>query len=283
MIDELLKDSNSNFDIDAFKKKKKDQKEFAYKTIGEELEKIKTNPELLKEYFDMQSILDAYSPRNILLIHKQDPDATLVKEWKKWKEAKVTFKDKYPKKIIILDPRDPFTTNSGKTIRSYTAKEVIDVSETNYKPIIKNYDKKLVLQALLKEKTIDIKAVDSLESGKLCEWNTDDKVIYIVRNDNLDVVIPALTNELVKINLYENKQDIDNDKAEGITYMICKKYGIDVPFNVENLFNKYKDMDTIDIANDLTTMKDILQEVNTNIRDYIEQKTKNNRSKEQER
>ncbi len=285
MIDDLINNSNSknDFDVEAFKKKKKEQKDYCYQIISESLEEFKTNPDFVKQYLDMQSKLDVYSPRNVMLISKQLPTATQLKEWKKWKEANVSFKEKYPKKILILDPRDPYQTQDGRTIRSFTAKEVIDISETNLRPTTKTYDKKMILQALLHNSTIPFKTVDELESGKICEWNTDDKAIYVARNENLDIVIPAIANELAKINIYENTEEIDNDKAQCVSYMLCKKYGIDAPVDVDKVFNKYKDMDTQDIANHLTSMKDVLQDMNSNIGQYLDEKNKDNRSKEQER
>mgnify|MGYP003613343222 CR=1 FL=1 len=59
----------------------------------------------------------------------------------KWIEDNSSIKSKYPKKIVILDPREPYTTKDGRTIKGYTAKELVDISETNIKPYIKKLKK----------------------------------------------------------------------------------------------------------------------------------------------
>ena len=289
MIDDVISKATSQdgYDKDAYIKKKKEQLEWAYKTVEECVEELKTNPQFFNEYLNVQSRFDMYTPRNALLLTKQLPNAMQLKERKDWQEAKVSFKDKYPKKVIIIEPRDSYINKDGKTVTPYNAKEVIDISETTTKPSIKSYDKKMVLQALLhesKSSNIPIKAVDSLDNDKMCEWNKEDGAIYIKRTDNYDVVIHAVAKEIANINLYENTNEIDNDKAECVAYMICKKYGIEVPnFNTENILSKFSNMDLKDIINDLTTMKEVTLDINSGMGQYLDDKRKENRSKEQER
>ena len=167
MIEDIINNANSSvgYDKDAYIKKKREQLDQAYKTIDEAVEELKNSPEFFNQYLNIQSRFDMYTPRNALLIAKQLPTAMQLKERKDWVEAKITFKERYPKKIIIIEPRESYVNKDGKTITPYNAKEVIDISETNIKPSIKSYDKKMVLQALLlelKNSGIAIKAVDSL-------------------------------------------------------------------------------------------------------------------------
>lgn len=289
MIDDVINKATfqDGYDKDAYIKKKREQLEWAYKTVEECVEELKTNSQFFNEYLNVQSRFDMYTPRNALLLTKQLPNAMQLKERKDWQEAKVSFKDKYPKKVIIIEPRDSYINKEGKTITPYNAKEVIDISETTTKPSIKSYDKKMVLQALLhesKSSNIPIKAVDTLNNDKMCEWNKEDGAIYIKRTDNYDVVIHAVAKEIANINLYENTNEIDNDKAECVAYMICKKYGIEVPnVKTDNILNKYSNMDLKDIINDLTTMKEVTLDINSGMVQYLDDKRKENRSKEQER
>ena len=289
MIEDIINNANSSvgYDKDAYIKKKREQLDQAYKTIDEAVEELKNSPEFFNQYLNVQSRFDMYTPRNALLIAKQLPTAMQLKERKDWVEAKITFKERYPKKIIIIEPREPYVNKEGKTITSYNAKELIDVSETNTKPSTKSYDKKMVLQALLlelKNSGIAIKAVDSLEDGKMCDWNKEENAIFIQKTDNFDLAIGAIAGELAKINLYENTNEIDNDKAECITYMICKKYGIDIPTeSINKLAKKYSDMESQDIINDLTSMKDVVLDINSRMGQNLELNKREKSSKEQER
>ncbi|UKI28274.1 MAG: hypothetical protein L6V78_04735 [Clostridium sp.] len=90
----------------------------------------------------MQGKFDLYTPRNAILIAKQLPNAIQLKEMKNGLKIISVFKSKYPKKIVILDPREPYTTKDNRTIKGYTAKELVDISETNMKP----YTKKLMIK-----------------------------------------------------------------------------------------------------------------------------------------
>lgn len=283
MIEDII-NSQSNYDKEAYKQKKKEQLESAYRTIDKSVNKIKTDSSFFKEYLDVQSKFDVYSSRNALLIASQLPNAIQLKDYKSWKEENALFKTKYPKRIIILEPSKQYITKDGKRISNINAKEVIDISETNQKVNTKSIDKKIILQALLHECPVEIKAKDSLESGKVCEWNTDDKVIYVAKSDDYDLTISSIANELVKINLYEDTQEFDEDKSKCIGYMLCKKYGIDVSLNnAENMINRFKDMESKDVLNELTSMKEIYSDINSRVSQYIDDKKREVKNKEQER
>lgn len=289
MIEDIINNANSSvgYDKDAYIKKKREQLDQAYKTIDEAVEELKNSPEFFNQYLNVQSRFDMYTPRNALLVAKQLPTAMQLKERKDWAEAKITFKERYPKKIIIIEPRESYVNKDGKTITPYNAKEVIDISETNTKPSTKSYDKKMVLQALLlelKNSGIAIKAVDSLENEKMCDWNKEENAIFIQKTDNFDLAIGAIAGELAKISLYENTNEIDNDKAECISYMICKKYGIDVPTeSINKLAKKYSDMESQDIINDLTSMKEVVLDINSRMGQNLELNKREKGNKEQER
>lgn len=283
MIEDII-NSQSNYDKEAYKQKKKEQLESAYRTIDESVNKIKTDSSFFREYLDVQSKFDVYTSRNALLIASQLPNAIQLKDYKSWKEENALFKTKYPKRIIILEPSKQYITKDGKRISNINAKEVIDISETNQKVNTKSIDKKIILQALLHECPVEIKAKDSLESGKVCEWNTDDKVIYVAKSDDYDLTISSIANELVKINLYEDTQEFDEDKSKCIGYMLCKKYGIDVSLNnAENMINRFKDMESKDVLNELTSMKEIYSDINSRVSQYIDDKKREVKNKEQER
>lgn len=286
MIDEIItKDTSQEvYNKEAYMQRKKEQKEKAYIMIDEALEELKNSPVFLKEYLDVQARFDMYTSRNALLIAKQLPTALQLKTKKDWLDSKATFRNPSQKSIIILEPGEAYIAHDGRTITPINSKEVIDILETNGKFHSKIYDKKFILQSILHECPIGITVVNNLESGKICEWNKEDGVIYACRNDDYDSVIRSLTTEIGKFNLYESTNEIDNDKADCISYMICKKYDIETPINcLDNLCHKYSKMENIDIANDLTSMKEIVLDINTRMGQYLDAKKKVARNNEQER
>ena len=95
MIEDIINSQNS-YDKEAYKQKKKEQLEFAYKTIDESVNKIKTDSSFFMQYLDVQSKFDVYTSRNALLIASQLPNAMQLKDYKSWKELNASFKVKYP-------------------------------------------------------------------------------------------------------------------------------------------------------------------------------------------
>lgn len=279
----MKEETKASYDKEAYIKKKREQLDNAYKTIDEGLEEITTNPDFFKEYLTVQGKFDLYTPRNAILIAKQLPNAIQLKEMKKWIEDNISFKNKYPKKIVILDPREPYTTKDGRTIKGYIAKELVDISETNMKPYSKTYDKKMILQALLHECPMDVKSVDSLENDLSSKWDTENKVLYLCKNEDSNLAFKTAITELAKINIYDNTKEVDNEKAECVAYMLCKKYGFDIEFdNIEKITERFKDMEKKDVVNELTSMKESVKELNKQISDYVQENVKQ-KNREQER
>ena len=283
MIDEIIKETQS-YDKDNYIKWKNELKQKAYQLVDEALSEIKSNPHFLKQYFDVQSKFDAYTSRNALLILKQLPTAIQLRDKEGWREMKAKYIEKEPNKILLLEPGRAFKNAEGKLITPINAKEVIDISETNIKPTIRSYDKKIILQGLILQSPNKIKIVDSLENGKLCEWNQEDNTFSVCRNDDADLVISSFVTELAKSKLYESFNEIDDTKAKCISYMICKKYGIISNLdNIDKLSEKYSTMDNISIADDLGNMESIVSDINKQLNIYLYDKKKEQNNERQVR
>ena len=285
MLDDVINNANSNsYNKEEWKKKKQEQLQNAYNMIEEATEELKNDSSFLKSYLDVQSRFDKYTVRNALLLTKQLPNATQLKDYNGWKEAKVNFKTRYPKRVVILEPGEAYTNKEGKKVTPIYSKEVIDISETNLKPNRRTYDKKLILQSLLHNAPADIKAVDSLEDGKMCNWDKDNNVIYVCRSEDYNLVISSVAKELANINLYENTNNYDQVQAECISYMICKKYGIDTELeNIDKLSLRFSNMESKDIKDELSNMKNVFEDINNNIGQYLDEKLKDSKKKDMER
>lgn len=285
MLDDVINNANSNsYNKEEWKKKKQEQLQNAYNMIEEATEELKNDSSFFKSYLDIQSRFDKYTVRNALLLTKQLPNATQLKDYNGWKEAKVNFKTRYPKRVVILEPGEAYTNKEGKKVTPIYSKEVIDISETNLKPNSRTYDKKLILQSLLHNAPADIKAVDSLEDGKMCNWDKDNNVIYVCRSEDYNLVISSVAKELANINLYENTNNYDQVQAECISYMICKKYGIDTELeNIDKLSLRFSNMESKDIKDELSNMKNVFEDINNNIGQYLDEKLKDSKKKDMER
>lgn len=88
--------------------------------IDDTASSIVQDGEKFKAFLDTQARLDRYSAANALLIYKQYPQATQLKDFNDWAEEKVSI-SKGAKSISILEPVE-YAKNDGTTGISYNVK-----------------------------------------------------------------------------------------------------------------------------------------------------------------
>lgn len=262
---------NKNYDKEAYKKMKKEQLKNAYKRIDDMFNYLqKGYKNYFINYLNIQSRFDKYTVRNALLIADQAPSATKLKDYRSWKNDKVEFKVGKPKKVIVLEPGNSYVNKYGKKITPYNTKELIDIAETNAKSNDKKYDKKLILQSLLHDNLISIKSIDTDDIG-ISKWEKENNTIYVkCNNSDYDLVIKSITKDLAKALLYKETNETSDDKAICISYMICNKYGIH--YSYEDVPNLFIDKEIKDIKNELTSMKNVFDEINNHMNLYLDNK-----------
>jgi len=276
-----MNNTTNNYDKEKYIQKKKEQLKNAYQMIDDACEEIrKGNNDFFIKYLDTQSRFDKYTFRNALLVSMQMPEARQLKDYNSWKELKVDFKNNSPKRIIILEPGKSYLNSDGDKVTPYNAKEMIDVSETNTKAPIKDYDKKMILHSLLCDSPIKIKVSDTLEDT-ICKWSEEDNVIYVKNNnETYDPVISSIVKEMAKYLIYTNSEEISDDKAKCVSYMICKKYNIDYSF--DDVPRPLVNLELSNIKEELSSIKNTFEDINNQMTAYLEKLNKE-KNKEKER
>ena len=66
--------------------KKKAEKDAVYQMIDDTAAEIVSDPDKFRAYLDTQARMDRYSAANALLIYKQQPQATQLKDFRDWQE-----------------------------------------------------------------------------------------------------------------------------------------------------------------------------------------------------
>ena len=291
--------NNTNYDKEAYKQKKREQLQKAYNIIDEAVEELQKNPEFLKTWLDVQSRFDVYSSRNALLIAKQLPNALQLKDYGKWKNEGIIFKQQYPNKILLIEPGKSYTNKDNEIVTPFNAKEVIDIKETileiedtkeGMKYNAKNYEKRLILQSLVHNISPVVKAVDNLENGKMAEWNQQENTIYVLRTESYDEAIKGVVKELAKAKYfprtgYDNINTLNEEQLKNfnnisscIEYLVDKRYGLDVELtNKEEISKLFSGMETVDVKNCLEDIKSTFSEINNEMSQNLEY---NDRQKE---
>lgn len=290
-IDEIITNANGKstqeFNKNAWIEQKQKERSEVYKLIDTTADEIKTDLNKYLSYLDIQGRFDKYSVGNGLLITSQMPNATQLKDFNDWKEQGAFIK-KNENGIKILEPGDTYTKRDGTQATSYNVKKLFDISQTSMSSKTRktNYDEKIILTALLKDCPVNIKAVDEIpNSEEFAMWDKNESVLYVKRTDDTSKVFKALSKELVKAGLEETgNPELDNFKAKSTAYMLCKKYGIDVSdISIDKIPDSFKNMSVSEVRNELSSMRNQMEDINTRMSSYFETMQKKEKNKDYER
>lgn len=292
-FEQILANANGNtqekkpFDKNTWKEKKQQERQEVYDLMDKMADEIKADVNKYKEYLNVQGRFDKYSVGNALVITASNPNATQLKEFDDWKESGAFIK-KGENGIKILEPGDSYTRADGSSGTSYNVKKMFDISQTtsNQKTRTISYDDKVKLTALLKDCPVDVKIVDMIpNSDNIAEWNKNDNALYVKQGGETPEIFKQIARELTRVGLEETgNSELDNFKCISSSYMLCKKYGIDVSnININSIPEAFKNMSASEVRNELTSMRSVMQDINTRMSAYFESISKTPKNKEHER
>ena len=98
-------------------------------------------------------------------------------------------------------------------------------------------------------------------------------------------IFKELSEELARATLEETgNASLDNFKCRCTSYMLCKKYGIDVSsFNLESIPDSLKNMNSSEIRNELGSMRNAMEDINIRMGQHFENISKKAKTKDLER
>ena len=281
-----LKKNSKFIDKETWARERQKERKEAFLLIDTMAMKITKNEEDLKKYLGVQSCFDKYSVGNALLITAQRPTAVQLKESDKWREIEGFVKEQEQENgIIILEPVE-YINGVGEKATTYQPKKVFDISQTNiaHKERKSDYDDKVILKALTYKCYDKIEVVDELRNGIGAEWDKENNVLYIAKGIESPKIFHEIAREIARINFADMpKSELEEFKCNSVSYMVCKKLGIDVSEYKLDLPKRLSDMDAKSIRNELTTIHVAMEDVDLHVRKYFEDLSKVKRNKEQER
>ena len=214
--------------------KKKAEKEAIYQLLDNTALEVVQSPEKFKAYLDVQSRMDRYTANNALLMYKQFPQASQIKEFDDWAAEGVKV-NKGSKTFIILDPYE-YTKKDGTIGIDFNLKRVLDVSQTNGKrpaAPTANRDPRKLVAVMLDSAPINIESVDELPYPDMgAFYKNEDQTLYVKRDIGDSVALcQCVAQELGHAELSMNSEVYSRRdmgfQAVCIGYMLCKKYGVD--------------------------------------------------------
>lgn len=277
---------NKQYNKEEWIEYKKQEKQKVYALIDTTAENIVKDGQMFKKYLDSQSKFEQYSVGNTLLITAQMPDATVLRDYDSWVNAG-GFPRKNRKDVKILEPADSYMRADGSVGTNYNVKYLTDISQVNIrkKPRIMNYDNNLLLRAFLNSNQAqNFQIVDEIpNTDRKALYDAEKDMLYIAKGAEAPTIFHEVTQELAKQEIEENTA-IDSFKINCVSYMLCKKYGIDVSnYNVTEIPVELKEMSAKEIRETIEPIHDAMENIAGRTSNYIEKFARQNREKENAR
>lgn len=272
--------SNQN-QINWREKQKKDRQE-CYATMDSGANAVKQDSNKFQEYLNIQSRFSKYSVGNCLIILEKAKDSTYFKDKNSWKEKRIELIDG-AKAITILEP--VFTNNR----RYYKPKEVFDISQTNARKQenIVDYDDRTLLEAMLYNCDVSREKVERLPDGRIgSEYNKIEDKLYVCKGMDRETLFQTLSQEISNYEMREQEEsNIKDFISYCVSYMICKKYGVDVSnYNFENLPEEIADRKSPkEVRAELEKIRKQFEKLNNRMQGYLEVENETKKQKVQER
>ena len=270
--------------------KKKAEKEAIYQLLDNTALEVVQSPEKFKAYLDVQSRMDRYTANNALLMYKQFPQASQIKEFDDWAAEGVKV-NKGSKTFIILDPYE-YTKKDGTIGIDFNLKRVLDVSQTNGKRSAAptaNRDPRKLVAVMLDSAPINIESTNELPYPEMgAFYKNEDQTLYVKRDIGNSVALcQCVAQELGHAELSMNSEVYSRRdmgfQAVCIGYMFCKKYGVDTQnFAIDRIPDELKNKEPKEIKAELGKTQKAFKEITARVSDEL-YRQRAERSKEQER
>ena len=270
--------------------KKKAEKEAIYQLLDNTASEVVQSPEKFKAYLDVQSRMDRYTANNALLMYKQFPQASQIKEFDDWAAEGVKV-NKGSKTFIILDPYE-YTKKDGTIGIDFNLKRVLDVSQTNGKrpaAPTANRDPRKLVAVMLDSAPINIESTSELPYPDMgAFYKNEDQTLYVKRDIGDSVALcQCVAQELGHAELSMNSEVYSRRdmgfQSVCIGYMLCKKYGVDTQnFAIDRIPDELKNKEPKDIKAELGKTQKAFKEITARVSDEL-YRQRAERSKEQER
>lgn len=267
-------------------------RENAYATLDAAFQDFSEGKGDMKAYLDVQSRFDRYSARNAILIQKKRPDAQKLGDWGYWRDQGVEIlRSERRNPVIILEPGKEYTREDGTTGQYYNAKEVFDISQTTARgkaqPQV-SLDERLLLRALIAKPPVPILAVDQLpDAGRGAMYDPQQDAILVRKGMDAPDIFRSVSMELAHVELEAASPAYSREeqgyKAYCVSYLLCKKYGIDTAsYDLSRLNVVFVGRAPKEIGAELSDIKEAAGGINARMAKVLEQ-SRAPRHQEQER
>ena len=237
----LQKETTKSTAQKSYGEQMKEKRDQCYAMVSDACMEIPSDEKHFKRFLSVLSRFERYSLNNNILIYAQKADATKIKDFKGWREEGGTVK-KGSKGFMILEP-SPYTKDGEERI-AFNPKTMFDATDVaGITPGQKvDYDKAMLIRALVHESPVDIKTVQSYPADKPegAYFDVKDNCIYAKAGMNMNDIFTSVSQALACAEIAKNKTEpfrvSDHEfQARCVAYVLAQKYG--VPSDKVNLYS----------------------------------------------
>jgi len=285
-----------NFDPEAWAEKKQKERDKVYEMIEQMVMESASSPEAFMDYLDIQARLDRYSVANTMLILKQFPTATQLKEKGQWTDERAYVRQS-ERAIQILEPTE-YTRKDGEIGTAYNVKRVYDISQTSLRETMEpeQADMKQMAMALVNSALVPVLMNNERTTPEKKSVYDHEKRTVFVRQGmaNETELFQCLALEMAHVQLADRQENYDRDEnafeAGCIAYLLCKKNGVEAGrFVVEELPMKWDEMEAKELRGEMAVIRNAFSEVQGRMADELyrihreQERTQERERRQQER
>ena len=245
-----------------WKQGKSEERKEVFRMLDISTKEILESPMRFKNYLKLQGQFDRYSVTNVLLINKQKPSATKLKDFDGWaKEDRHIIKGMHA--IKILQP-EKYTMQDGSEGTSYQVKKIFDVSQvTGVEKSSFPTGRDRMVTTLVRALPYQVKEVESLDfDNNGAYYQEDEQCLYVVSGArNNQYFLQFLTMEIgyaeIKNQFIHMDDPMANFMAKCVACEVCGRYGQNIdPFEFDDIPDDWKKLQPKDLRKRLNDVRE---------------------------
>ena len=245
-----------------WKQGKSEERKEVFRMLDISTKEILESPMRFKNYLKLQGQFDRYSVTNVLLINKQKPSATKLKDFDGWaKEDRHIIKGMYA--IKILQP-EKYTMQDGSEGTSYQVKKIFDVSQvTGVEKSSFPTGRDRMVTTLVRALPYQVKEVESLDfDNNGAYYQEDEQCLYVVSGArNNQYFLQFLTMEIgyaeIKNQFIHMDDPMANFMAKCVACEVYGRYGQNIdPFEFDDIPDDWKKLQPKDLRKRLNDVRE---------------------------
>ena len=206
-------------------------------------------------------------------------------------QSKTELRTERRNPIIILEPGGTYQRQDGSIGQNYYAKEIFDVSQTTARGETRNrpnFDDRSLLKALISKSPVPIEVAENFQKeGKGAIYDQEQKKIFVRQGMEAQDIFRCVSFELAKAELERLDGEYtpeDVHKAYCISYLLCRKYGIDTQgYDKDSLNQTFVGKNSKEIGMELNSLENAIGAINHRMSRTLRESFKGAVSKDYER